>query len=198
MKGLDYQPAGEYEEIDYYENDCGVVFFHDMFKPYTEKELSLISKADVIYAVPPTVIGMNLFAKRAGVNRSGSWIELLVAIRTLARTLNKPMWVLSSGKDARILMPDRLRPLKLYGCNSTVAVWNDDGQYETIEQLTEGLSEKYNAVYDFCCGYGSSIRHFNYMIGSDINKKCLGYIKRAILEGINEQDNNTRHNAKQP
>jgi len=197
LQSLDNQPHGEYEEVEYYENERGVVFVHDMYKPYTEKELEIIRKADVVYAHPPTTVGMNVFAERAGVDRNGTWKEFLLAIRKMVLELNKPTWILSSVADSGILKPDRLRHIKLYDHKSTMAVWNDDGNYENIEQLTQGLQERYNSAYDFSCGYGSNVREFKYMIGSDIDKKCLGYIKQEILGGNNEQNHNTRHNAQQ-
>ena len=45
----------------------------------------------------------------------------------------------------------------------------------------EQLAQRYRGVYDFSCGYGNALRPFGYIIGSDIDKKCLDYIAREIL-----------------
>jgi hypothetical protein len=63
-------------------------------------------------------------------------------------------------------------------CNAILLTIDDDNcNIQTSTELENYLRNKYHSVYDPCCGFGKNIKGFKFAVGSDIDRKCLEYIK---------------------
>ena len=172
------------ESVELFSNLRGTVFFHDMSVPFKESEMTVINGADCIYSHLAYPAGMKAFADRADYEQKGTHNQYLQAVKTLIDELRKPTFIVCSEKAANKLRPHKTRQIRLYKTMEVLACWEDyaDEKHKTADEVSTYLSRRYNSVYDFSCGYGRSIREFDSIIGSDIDKKCLGYIKSEILE----------------
>jgi len=187
MKALHLPPDDfeELEEVEFFGCERGVVFAHDMNKPYSKKELEVLAKAECVHSQLALSAGMKVFAERAGVKQHGSHKDYLISIRRLVERLNKPTYIVCNSTDIRHLVPERIAKTALYIYDdATLAIWGEaipaEERINTVK-LSVALASRYESVYDFSCGFGNTLRPFSFSVGSDIDKRCLGYVKNSIL-----------------
>ena len=185
MKSLTNEPSmrDELSEIERFQNERGAVFFHDMNIPFKQWQLDIVERAECIHSQLSWPSGMTVFAERANHKQLGSHGQYLLSIKAMIERLKKPTFLICSKSWQNKLQPHDTQPIKLYGHDVLLAIYFDTRGIisKDTEQLTRELSSRYKSVYDFSCGYGLSIRPFGYIAGSNIDKKCLDYIRKEIL-----------------
>jgi hypothetical protein len=185
LKGENFEFEGRnsLSETEWFENERGIIFAHDLCRKPTPEMMEAYRKAECIISEPAWPHGYKTFAQRARTTQSGSYGTYLKAIRQLVLTLRVPSFITGSMTHALALQPDLITTIKLNGPEVALAVWNEPVLPLARDswELVNALSCRYRSVLDFSCGYGRIFRPFRYFIGSDIDKKCLGYIKTEIM-----------------
>jgi hypothetical protein len=154
---------------------------------------SYYDKCDVLYSEPAWLDGFQKFMHRA--ESEGVYDEYLKAISDIISESKKPTWLII-GKHAhkKIPKPHRVEPIKIHNYWTTMLCWNDENEYSanTNYDFIEQISEKYQCVGDFCCGYGNTGKAFlnkgKQFVMSDINGKCVYHIAKELL---GYEDSNT-------
>jgi hypothetical protein len=168
--------------VDFYEGRRGIVFQADLSNGIP---LPMYS-ADVWYADLPWRDGYQRFADRAGVNPKLPFAALMELLGGLIANAQVPA-VMVTGKHAvKHLRPYEVSQAKLNGAKAVACLWGIrpwEGVLDATEILA-ALSQEYDCVGDFCCGYGRSGEVFSragkrYVL-SDLNASCVGEI--ASLE----------------
>jgi hypothetical protein len=169
-------------EIDWFENDRGIIFYHDLCQEPDPRQQAAYARAACIYAEPAWEHGYNLFAERAGTKQTGDFPAFIRGARALAESLGVPAFITAAKSWIGLLDPPLAIPVRLNGSDSLLAVWHAEPPKATDSAgIIAELAGRYLSVADFCCGYGRTLRAFPYFIGSDIDRKCLGYIKTEIM-----------------
>jgi hypothetical protein len=167
-----------YPDIERFEGRSGIAFRADLFGDLPGEYL----KADVIYAEIPWKDGFTIFNERAQKNFDMRYEDLLSRVKAWVDALNKPTIILCGKLALRHLQPKEISFTKIRGANALACLWN----YPTWEgikisdEIMRDLSQSFNTVGDFCCGYGRTGRAFvrankRYIL-SDYNGECIGYI----------------------
>lgn len=144
---------------------------------------------DLIYSEPSWIDGYEKFIERSEMNSKYNFDDYLYSIANIIKNTDLPI-VLIIGKSFISKLPDfnSKIPIKLHGYKTFMYGWLIDlkdfeanSNYEVIKKL----SEKYNKVWDFCCGYGNTGRIFKEngksFVMSDINEKCITYVAKNII-----------------
>jgi len=161
-------------------SDRGVVFAHDILEPLPEVMDRLIgSRVECLYAETPWVAGSATFYERAGLAPKPH-AEYVSAVERLIEHFGKPAFIVCSKRDAAAL-GEAVSPIVLNGERAWLArAGGGTIEADTVETLRARLAERYAGVYDFSCGYGNALGEFSFFVGSDIDQKCLDYIRRKF------------------
>jgi hypothetical protein len=169
-------------EVEWYENDRGIIFQHDVCLKPKRRMLAAYRKAECVCTDLAWTHGYEAFAVRAQIKQSGDHAAYVCAIGKLVKTLKLPSFVIAGWSFVKALSPDLITSLELNERPAALAVWNAElPSASTDAELIAELAKRYRSVADFCCGYGRALRAFSWFVGSDIDKKCLGYIKTEIM-----------------
>lgn len=183
MGGLKYHSALKDEldlkELDFYKKENKIVFKHDI----NDGVHKLFYNADCIYIEPAWRAGYEKFLKRAGTT-SCSFNGYLDNIKNTIRKLEKPAFVVAGKHMLKRLDADSVKEIKLHGYSSYLCIYNYDVNYEfnTNYDVIKWVSNEFDCVLDFCCGYGNTLMGFDKFIASDINGKCVYYVAKNIIK----------------
>lgn len=137
--------------------------------------------SDVVYSEPAWRNGYEKFSKKAKEPVSSFEDYMMMLVHRVI--LNKKPAFIVAGRESNDYFDetyfDRF-PILLNGGRAMVYVYMNveySGECETTDELTDWLSDRYDCCMDFCCGYGEHLFKFDKFVASDINDKCLGYIK---------------------
>ena len=173
-------------ETRFAETGRGMVFAHDVCEPLADELFARIeAQADCVYSEIPWPAGGAAFYRRAGCDVRPHGDMVLAVKARIVDPLRKPSFIIASKRDARFLAADAVQPCALNGRPAYLAIVNAEPPppCPTTRELLAWLGRRYRSVYDFSCGFGGSLKHFAYAIGSDIDQKCLNYVEWEILNG---------------
>lgn len=170
------------EEIDSYTNNGNYVFFNDI-----TKNIPYFKDVDAIYSEPSWQKGYSIFAERANVD-CGNFTDYLKSIDLLIKKYNLPTFLVLGKSMLKVLSPPLYtKEIKLNKNNTILGIWNHiDIDASTNLDAINYITSKFNKIYDFSCGcgnlaYGAVQKNKNFVC-SDINKKCIFYIAKNIME----------------
>jgi len=182
------QPLKIEKELSYYGNNGNFVIKRDICKGLPEE----FRLCDVIYSEPSWLMGYEKFLSRASTEGS-DYKKYIESISGIIKKTNKPIWIVT-GRHAlkHFPIPHHSQEIKLFhhdafllGWNDRSLDWTDFGSIKTTDNLLEILSDTYDRVGDFCCGYGNTARAFlnkgKEFVMSDINGKCVYYIAKELM-----------------
>lgn len=190
MKNIPYHsalahtpPIEGIKEIDYFKINNSFAMYHDLTIKKLPFEFYL---CDLIYSDPAWYQGLKTFNERAG---GSSTIETYYkAISDAVIKLNRAT-ILNLGSRELKRMPKPDLVFKTYLSHATkelvyTAVYNFLPELDlsgmTNYQILKLLSNSFDRIGDFNCGYGNSGKIFvengKSFVMSDYNKKCIGYI----------------------
>lgn len=164
------------KELTFFENNGNIVFKHDLNNGLPE----LFKNCDCIYSEPAWKSGYEIFKKRANVIDFG-YKDYMNSIEKTIKELNKPTFIVGGKHMLKYLKPDHQIDIRFNGFYALLLQWNTDLiEVKNNLKIIEYLSEKFNTVLDFSCGYGQHLFKFNNFIGSDINGKCIYYLAKNM------------------
>ena len=169
--------------IDHFTSRKGVVFQHDMLEPLSAGHRAIVAKAECIYSEMPWPPGWKVFHQRAETKQRGGWTDYVAAVDRVIEDLQKPSFIVCPKAAAKILATEHPPlPIKINGGDGLLVVRNIHPiEVPDTQALVRALAFVYRSAWDFSCGYGAALHHFRYLIGSDIDRKCLEYIAREYL-----------------
>tara|TARA_R110000765_G_scaffold350917_2_gene440904 strand:- start:280 stop:849 length:570 start_codon:yes stop_codon:yes gene_type:complete len=175
------------KEITHYTIKDSLAFYHDVIHNFgLPKEYN---KCDILYAEPSWSGGITKFDKRA--NTSTTYNEYVASLNNIIKTTTIPIVLIVGIKDSKKLRtPFERHITKIHGAKAFANIynWSYKGPLDDTYTIIENLSNQFDCVGDFCCGYGNTGEIFfkknKNFIMSDYNKKCIGYIKENIGEDI--------------
>ena len=150
-------------------------------------------RCDVVYAEIPWPSGYQEFNRRAGAKNSAPFNVFVAAIARITSTLARrgvPVYMVASNALAERLGSESLTPINF---NKGVSKVHCKGplkvkpkELEPVGDLLDRLAQEHGRVWDFCCGYGRTGKHFTatgkHWVLSDINPTCIGYIAQTAGE----------------
>lgn len=159
--------------------------------------------ADCVYMEPPWRNGYYAFYERVGIDPELSFRQWQDAVVERIKEFGRPAVLVMGDSDSRVFEGQGAyrvdTRMEMHGQNTCKAVvFNDaDG---TMRDLIAGrgkvdsgeilslMANTFGVVYDPCCGYGRSAKFFlaagKRAVQSDINPKCVGYIKHNYEKWI--------------
>lgn len=175
-----------FKQTSFYQNERGVIFHHDLCTPLSLQKRTCYAQAKCVVSDLAWPAGFKRFADRAGVEQCGPHSRYIAAVRELVDTLAVPTFLTCSQRDARALSAQLITTIELNGQNVPLARFHEEQDYaprsQEMDSLCLELAARYDSVLDFSCGYGNTLRAFRYFIGSDIDKHCLYYIQKEIMQ----------------
>lgn len=141
------------------------------------------SNADCIYVEPSWLQGYKKFI--AGTEAQNTkYKNYLDGIREIVKRLNVPTFLLCGYQVCKMLKPPIVYEMHFvfHGCKTYMAIYNTESNLPFTNEVEarEYVSEKYNCILDFSCGYGTIadpvVRNNKKAILSDINTDCIHYI----------------------
>lgn len=149
------------------------------------------SKCDILYTELSWVAGIDKFNNRS--NEETSYEEYMIGVSKTIKSSCRATIIISGKKDKPYLpYTDTILDIKLNGANAQAYVYNHvvKGEHYTTNALLEYLSNEFNCIGDFCCGYGNSghvfMKNNKNFVMSDYNKKCITYIKKWMNENLQQ------------
>jgi len=165
------------KELDYYKYNNSHVIAHNLI----DGVLPLFYEADVIYSEPAWRSGYKTFIDRTDC-KNDDFNLYLFSIQRIINELKKPTFIITGKHAINKLNPDYITEIQLHGYSSLLAIWNHDKvEFKDNWEAIDKLSEKFNTVLDFNCGYGNVASKFKNFICSDLNKKCVYYIAKKYM-----------------
>lgn len=180
-----------------YKGDCtfirdeqNIAFKWDLSK--AEKIIHTYDPCDVIYSEPPWLSGIKVFNERSGVNTTAAdyykgLTNVILSIK------DKPVYI-TGGKSfiKRIPDPEWKKVIKLNGHDAEIWGYNCTELMSPKDVLNldfiKSLSQMYNVVGDFNCGYGNTGRIFKEngkrFVMSDYDGNCINHIKHTLFENF--------------
>ncbi len=146
-------------ELFYYKHNSNIIFKHDL----TAGIPKIYNKCDLLYTEPSWLVGYKIFCKRANMVPYGDYKKYISMLSNL--TYGKKTIVMIIGKSAIKNMNQNYSKIRVkmnnywetaYGWNIDLSKYNESKSFEFIKQL----SNDYNNVGDFCCGFGNTGRIF--------------------------------------
>ncbi len=164
------------KDLDFYESNGSIVFKHDLNNGIPD----IFHKCDCIYSEPAWQSGYKLFKKRAN-TKDFEYIDYMNSIQKTVTELKVPTFIVGGKHMLRYLTPDHFIDIRFNGFYALLLQWNT----ELIEvknniKILDYLSDKYDTVLDFSCGYGKHLLNFNKFIASDVNGKCVHEVAKNI------------------
>lgn len=167
------------------DSDRNIAFCHDITKGIH----IAYNTCDIIYSEPSWIDGYQKFLERSESKEESTYLQYLDAINEWINQFECP-FALLLGKHAlkNICRFDSSITIKLFGYDAGIYGWRIDlskYQSKTNIEFIEKLANDFQRVGDFCCGYGNTGKIFKErgknFIMSDINKKCISYIRDNIM-----------------
>lgn len=171
----------QFEEIERFENEKIIAFAHDV----TSKDIPVeYLNCDVLYTEIAWRLGIEKFNQRARIKNT--FEEYCKGVVKFILTLEKPTVIIAGVNDRRWL-PNTQYYFTTYlnkgKCVAYIYNFNIKSEHRTTEEILEELSNTFDYLGDFCCGYGNSsipfIKKGKKAVMSDYNKSCIGYIKQT-------------------
>ena len=153
-----------------------------------QRGLPDIGDCDVIYAEVPWPAGFKLFEERAG--HSGGdfhkFIDRVATVTSVKAKAGVPVYLVAAESLAKRLGTETVTPIYFNGGPSVVHTKGpllvEPIPGEPYEALLDRLAKAHRRVWDFCCGYGRTGKHFavhgKRWTMTDINATCIGVIAR--------------------
>jgi hypothetical protein len=143
---------------------------------------------DVLVTDLPWQKGYETFNERAGVDDGRTYGTFMARISEIVESTSVPLWLIT-GKHAlaKLPQPDAALFMQLNE-DDAIAVGYRPGteverSYGVAPEFLHALSQHYDVVGDFCCGYGRTARVFlragKRAVVSDFNPQCIGYVAEA-------------------
>jgi hypothetical protein len=161
-----------------------IAFVHDMCKGIPSE----YDKCDILYSELSWLKGYPIFKDRAGIKDNYSFNDYVLSIASIIESTIIPI-VFICGKSHLKRFPKytSMLPVSLNDHSEFAYSWGlDISGMDTRDNvgLISNLSDRYECVGDFCCGFGLSGRIFRSngksFIMSDINEKCITYISSFL------------------
>jgi|TARA_R100000149_G_C5867417_1_gene131937 hypothetical protein len=175
------------KEETYYKVKNSIAFHHDVIKNTGLPKV--YSKCDVLYSEPSWSGGIKNFDKRA--NTKTNYNDYANAINNIIKTTDIPILLIVGVNDSkRLRRPYESHDTTIHDAPAKLNVYNFSykGPLKDNYAIINHLSEHFNCVGDFSCGYGNTGEIFfkknKSFVMSDYNKKCIGYIKENICEDL--------------
>jgi hypothetical protein len=182
--------AKNYPDVTYFKIKDSIAFIFDIEKGELPKEYT---DCDILYTELPWSHGYKIFNDRA--NNTGTNFEFFLSkIKEIIKSTDKPT-VIVCGKSFidKLPIPKKIEDINLNGYSALACIYNFDSEgmkFRNIYTLLDSLATKFECIGDFCCGYGNSGRVFakygKRFVLSDINPKCIGFIKNHAQEWFYE------------
>jgi hypothetical protein len=201
------------QELDHYEANGSIVFKNDITRNTSPYYSNLRQDTDAIYSELAWQAGYDRFQRRARPSRKSSFQDYLQAINNLIAHYKKPIFFVMGKHMLNALNPPYASPIKLNGREAMLCVWNyslvfDDGKsiiflrndkgystdpivlkwgrlFSTNNGIINYVSDRFNTVGDFSCGYGNlaaaMLKNNKKFICSDINGKCVYYVAKTYM-----------------
>jgi len=148
----------------------------------------LIKKADVVFGEVPWEAGTKKFYEVKG-EEPQKHLDLIKSIYKLVlNNQSKPFYLICSKKTAKalhVVLPYQYELRLNDHTGMLVTNQQDWEEKESNVEVLEDLGNRFNCIYDFCCGYGNCAYHFmkqretNRAILSDLNS----YFNEVWQEG---------------
>jgi hypothetical protein len=172
------------KELGSFKSKGSRVFKHDITKAIPKCFL----KAEAVYSEPSWQQGYSVFQNRAGLKDS-TFQDYLACIKKTIEYLHKPTFLVMGKHMTKILNPKFCVPVKLHKWDCLLGIWNTKTLIKrkslTVDGVLDYISDTYDIVADFSCGYGSlagaMISKNKKFICSDINGKCVYYIAKTYM-----------------
>jgi hypothetical protein len=161
----------------------GEAFQWDISSGIPEK----FSKCGAVYSEPPWRRGFEEFNKRAGVNPSGGYNDLLRSIQKACLEFGKPCFLVVSKADRKKY--DKASGhfqivFDSHGGSCICVCYNVEvpnfGDGMTTSSLLKWMTKKYGVIGDFCCGYGTTgqrvLKNGGEVALCDYNAKCIAVV----------------------
>ena len=174
----------------YFKSDLCTVFQHDICVQDTLPSEFL--KCDILYVEIPWKKGFDVFNERAEIKDKRTYHLFLNHLSKLILNTGTPIIILG-GKESNKLLPEPASQQILinshlntnYPFIANIYHLDSIPNFSATEELFDWMSEKFNCIGDFMCGYGTTGREFikkgKTCVLSDYNKYCVGYISEHIL-----------------
>ena len=180
-----------------YKGECSFVrdiqniaFKWDISK--AEKLIDTYGMCDVIYSDPPWLPGIKVFNEKVGASNTAS--EYYNGLSKVINSIKDIPVYLAVGKsfENRIPEPRWKGRIELNGSDVELWAYNcnelETPKSKTSIEFIQSLSQMYNVVGDFNCGYGNTGRIFKEngkrFVMSDYDGNCINHIKHTLFENI--------------
>ena len=178
------------EETNYFKIKDSVAFHHDVIN--SDSLPKEYDNCDVLYSEPSWSGGIEKFDTRA--NTKTTYDSYANAINNIIEKKNIPIFLIVGVKDSKkLIKPDECHETKIHNAPARLNVynWNYKGSLKNNYSIINHLSNYFNCVGDFSCGYGNTgeifLRNNKSFVMSDYNKKCIGYIKKNFHEILQQK-----------
>lgn len=139
--------------------------------------------ANCIFVEPSWMKGYHKFTNGT-IAENSTFRQYLNGIQSIIKSLKVPTFLLCGKQVCQMLKPDfTMQIYFLYHDYITeMAIWNvkENLPFQNEVQARDYISQKYDYILDFSCGYGSiadpAIQKGKHVILSDINTDCIEYI----------------------
>ena len=182
-------PDGGQLKLTRYESNGCIVIAHNVLDPLPIE----FQQCDILYAEPSWRSGIARFNERAGIKVD--FKEYVNSIREIIINSEVPVvlnWGVNETKQMPV--PDMAYMSKLWNISDcTLSIYNTHSEwpkFQSTESLFWWLSQKFECIGDFNCGYGNSGKRFleqgKKFVMSDYDQQCVGYIAKTLMnyEGI--------------
>lgn len=183
------KPTEDYPESEGFQIGKSLAFAYDL---EASNDLPTVyNYCDILYTEIPWRDGYTKFNERAGVKGS-DYDSFLARISHIINTTQKHFVIICGKKIiGKLPKPSNALDVDLNGYPSKALLYGVDPEglnTSNFITLLQSLSQRYNKIGDFCCGYGNTGKVFREnskeFVMSDVNKKCIGYIQ-ANVKGWN-------------
>ena len=183
LKGSLFENHNHYDDELYFKSSRGIIACFDIsqFIPACVNNTEI----DCIYSEIAWEHGYNIFFEKAGKQQTTSYSEYIDGISKIINKRSIPVYITCSKNTAKKLNAEETFNIIQNGKIVTLAVFHnklDLSNCKTNDDVIDLLSQNYNCVFDFSCGYGNALKKFKRFVGLDINTQCLGYIKKEIMQ----------------
>lgn len=177
-----YLPESESTSVDRWYSGGSTAFVHDVMSGLPSE----FDECDVLHAHLPWRHGFAGYNQRAGVTDGRTYPAFMAAIRSIMDAEKRPTVLVTGRHAARFLpTPSQMLPVSMPvrdGQPAIAYVYNAvlHQDWERTDELLQHLAERYDAIGDFCSGYGWAAKAFaergKRFVMSDFNPRCIGYI----------------------
>jgi hypothetical protein len=184
-----FDPQKEYEPIKRYCYGESLAFQHDILNGLPK----VYDECDIIYTEPAWQQGFYKFKKRRQDSGFGSFKQYMQSHHDFVSRSLLPIVIIGGKHHLKYLpSPDIiLKDIKLlHGYKSLIFLYRLEFKsiHRTTSSILAELSQRFDKVGDFNCGYGNTgiafVKAGKKFIMSDADPKCIGAIREYLCTGI--------------